>query len=114
MPNAVVMTGYGPPEVLRWAGCPAAAGFGVTLSQPTPGRAPGALDEAIALLAGGRSACARTKPCPCSRPPRPTASWKAATSTSASSSPSPNAGGAAAATPAAGDMPPRSTRRPGQ
>src|SRR5579864_3267584 len=35
----------------------------------------------------GVSACAHTHPCPCSRPPRPTASWKAATSTSASSSP---------------------------
>ena len=22
MPNAVVMTGYGPPEVLKWAGVP--------------------------------------------------------------------------------------------
>ncbi|MFY9654485.1 MFS transporter, partial [Trebonia sp.] len=29
----------------------------------------------------GGSACAPTNPCPCSRPPRPTASWKAATST---------------------------------
>jgi NADPH:quinone reductase-like Zn-dependent oxidoreductase len=33
---------------------PAAAGFGVTLSEPTPDRAPRALDEAIALLAEGR------------------------------------------------------------
>ena len=33
---------------------PAAADYGVTLSQPTPGRAPGALDETIALLAEGR------------------------------------------------------------
>jgi NADPH:quinone reductase-like Zn-dependent oxidoreductase len=33
---------------------PAAADFGVTLSEPTPDRAPGALDEAIALLAEGR------------------------------------------------------------
>jgi NADPH:quinone reductase-like Zn-dependent oxidoreductase len=33
---------------------PAAAGFGVTLSEAAPGRAPGALDEAIALLADGR------------------------------------------------------------
>jgi NADPH:quinone reductase-like Zn-dependent oxidoreductase len=33
---------------------PAAADFGVTLSEPTPGRAPGALDETIALLAEGR------------------------------------------------------------
>src|SRR5437867_2588655 len=38
------------------------------------------------------SACARTNPCPCSRPPRPTASWKAAPSTSVSSSPSSSAG----------------------
>jgi NADPH:quinone reductase-like Zn-dependent oxidoreductase len=33
---------------------PAAADFGVTLSQPTPDRAPGALDATIALLADGR------------------------------------------------------------
>jgi len=33
---------------------PAAADFGVTLSQPTPSRAPGALDETIAMLADGR------------------------------------------------------------
>jgi hypothetical protein len=33
---------------------PAADNFGVTLSEPTPDRAPGALDEAIALLADGR------------------------------------------------------------
>ena len=32
---------------------PAAADFGVTLSQPTPDRAPGALDETIVLLADG-------------------------------------------------------------
>jgi NADPH:quinone reductase-like Zn-dependent oxidoreductase len=33
---------------------PDAADFGVALSQPTPDRAPGALDQAIALLADGR------------------------------------------------------------
>jgi NADPH:quinone reductase-like Zn-dependent oxidoreductase len=33
---------------------PAAADFGVMLSEPTPDRAPGALDETIALLADGR------------------------------------------------------------
>jgi NADPH:quinone reductase-like Zn-dependent oxidoreductase len=33
---------------------PAAADFGVTLSEATPDRAPGALDETIALLAAGR------------------------------------------------------------
>jgi NADPH:quinone reductase-like Zn-dependent oxidoreductase len=60
MPNAVVMTGYGPPEVRpadpggSSPSDPAAADFGVTLSQPTPGRAPDALDETIALLADGR------------------------------------------------------------
>jgi NADPH:quinone reductase-like Zn-dependent oxidoreductase len=67
MPNAVIMTRYGPPEVLEWAQVPRpeprdgqirikvrAADFGVTLSEPTPDRAPGALEETIALLAGGR------------------------------------------------------------
>jgi hypothetical protein len=47
MPNAVVMTGYGPPEVLKWAGVPLpepgqgqirikvkAAGLGVTGTSP--------------------------------------------------------------------------------
>jgi NADPH:quinone reductase-like Zn-dependent oxidoreductase len=33
---------------------PAAAHYGVALSQPTPDRAPGALDETMALLADGR------------------------------------------------------------
>jgi NADPH:quinone reductase-like Zn-dependent oxidoreductase len=33
---------------------PAAADFGVTLSQPTPDRAPGAVDDAMALFARGR------------------------------------------------------------
>src|SRR4029077_20116434 len=33
------------------------------------------------------SGCGRTRPCPCRRPPRPTASWKPAPSTRASSSP---------------------------
>ena len=33
---------------------PAAADFGVTLSEPTPDRAPGVLDETITLLADGR------------------------------------------------------------
>jgi hypothetical protein len=37
MPNAVVMTGYGPPEVLKWAHLP--------LPEPTPDRAPGALRQ---------------------------------------------------------------------
>jgi NADPH:quinone reductase-like Zn-dependent oxidoreductase len=44
----------GGPERVITLSDPAAADFGVTLSQPTPDRAPGALDETIALLAEGR------------------------------------------------------------
>src|SRR3984885_14099230 len=43
----------GPERVITLSD-PAAADYGVTLSQPTPDRAPGALDETIALLADGR------------------------------------------------------------
>jgi Zinc-binding dehydrogenase len=43
----------GPKRVITLSD-PAAADFGVTLSQPTPDRAPGAVDEAIALFADGR------------------------------------------------------------
>jgi NADPH:quinone reductase-like Zn-dependent oxidoreductase len=50
--DAITLAG-GPERVITLSD-PAAADFGVTLSQPTPGRAPGALDEAIALLAEGR------------------------------------------------------------
>jgi NADPH:quinone reductase-like Zn-dependent oxidoreductase len=50
--DAIALAG-GPERVITLSD-PAAADFGVTLSQPTPGRAPGALDEAIALLADGR------------------------------------------------------------
>jgi NADPH:quinone reductase-like Zn-dependent oxidoreductase len=50
--DAVALTG-GPKRVITLSD-PAAADFGVTLSEPTPGRAPGALDETIALLADGR------------------------------------------------------------
>ena len=38
---------------LTWSD-PAAAGFGVTLSEAEPDRAPAALDETMALLAGGK------------------------------------------------------------
>jgi NADPH:quinone reductase-like Zn-dependent oxidoreductase len=44
----------GGPERVITLSDPAAADFGVMLSQPTPDRAPGALDETIALLANGR------------------------------------------------------------
>src|SRR6266852_435800 len=50
--DAIALAG-GPKRVITLSD-PAAADFGVTLSQPTPGRAPGALDETIALLADGR------------------------------------------------------------
>jgi NADPH:quinone reductase-like Zn-dependent oxidoreductase len=50
--DAVAVAG-GPGRVITLSD-PAAADFGVVLSQPTPDRAPGALDEAIALLAAGR------------------------------------------------------------
>jgi NADPH:quinone reductase-like Zn-dependent oxidoreductase len=50
--DAVALAG-GPERVITLSD-PAAADFGVTLSQPTPDRAPGALDETIALLAEGR------------------------------------------------------------
>jgi NADPH:quinone reductase-like Zn-dependent oxidoreductase len=44
----------GGPERVITLSDPAATDFGVTLSQPTPDRAPGALDQTIALLADGR------------------------------------------------------------
>jgi NADPH:quinone reductase-like Zn-dependent oxidoreductase len=50
--DAIALAG-GPGRVITLSD-PAAAGYGVTLSQPTSGRAPGALDETIALLADGR------------------------------------------------------------
>jgi NADPH:quinone reductase-like Zn-dependent oxidoreductase len=50
--DAITLVG-GPQRVITLSD-PAAADFGVTLSQPTSDRAPGALDETIALLADGR------------------------------------------------------------
>ena len=50
--DSIALAG-GPNRVITLSD-PAAAGFGVTLSEAAPGRAPGALDEAIALLAEGR------------------------------------------------------------
>jgi len=49
--DAIALAG-GPKRVITLSD-PAAADFGVTLSQPTPDRAPGALDETIVLLADG-------------------------------------------------------------
>ena len=50
--DAIALAG-GPERVITLSD-PAAADFGVKLSEPTPDRAPGALDETIALLADGR------------------------------------------------------------
>ena len=50
--DAVALAG-GPKRVITLSD-PAAADFGVTLSEPTPGRAPGALDQTMPLLADGR------------------------------------------------------------
>jgi NADPH:quinone reductase-like Zn-dependent oxidoreductase len=50
--DAIALAG-GPKRVITLSD-PAAADFGVTLSEPTADRAPGALDETIALLADGR------------------------------------------------------------
>jgi NADPH:quinone reductase-like Zn-dependent oxidoreductase len=50
--DAIALAG-GPKRVITLSD-PAAADYGVMLSQPTPDRAPGALDQAIALLADGR------------------------------------------------------------
>jgi NADPH:quinone reductase-like Zn-dependent oxidoreductase len=50
--DAVALAG-GPKRVITLSD-PAAADFGVTLSEPTPDRAPGALDQTMTLLADGR------------------------------------------------------------
>ena len=50
--DAIALAG-GPERVITLSD-PAAADYGVTLSQPTPDRAPGALDQTIAMLADGR------------------------------------------------------------
>ncbi len=50
--DAIALAG-GPGRVITLSD-PAAADFSVMLSQPTPDRAPGALDETMALLADGR------------------------------------------------------------
>jgi NADPH:quinone reductase-like Zn-dependent oxidoreductase len=50
--DAIDLAG-GPGRVITLSD-PTAANYGVTLSQPTPDRAPGALDDTIALLADGK------------------------------------------------------------
>jgi NADPH:quinone reductase-like Zn-dependent oxidoreductase len=50
--DAIALAG-GPKRVITLSD-PAAADFGVALSQPSPDRAPGALDQTMALLADGR------------------------------------------------------------
>ncbi len=60
--DAVALAG-GPQRVITLSD-PAAADFGVALSEPTPGRAPGALDETMPLLADGRLRLRAHKPMP--------------------------------------------------
>jgi len=60
--DAIALAG-GPGRVITLSD-PAAADFGVTLSEPAPDRAPGALDETIALLAEGRLRLRAHKPVP--------------------------------------------------
>ena len=50
--DAIALAG-GPERVVTLSD-PAAPGFGVALSQPSPDRAPGALDQTVPLLADGR------------------------------------------------------------
>ena len=57
--DAIALAG-GPKRVITLSD-PAAADFGVMLSEPTPDRAPGALDETIALLADGAAPPARAQ-----------------------------------------------------
>jgi len=65
MPNAVVMTGYGPPEVLRWAQVP--------LPEPGQGqirikvKAAGISPTDLALLADGRLRLRAHQPVPMQR-----------------------------------------------
>jgi NADPH:quinone reductase-like Zn-dependent oxidoreductase len=60
--DAVALAG-GPQRVITLSD-PAAADFGVALSEPTPGRAPGALNETMPLLADGRLRLRAHKPMP--------------------------------------------------
>jgi NADPH:quinone reductase-like Zn-dependent oxidoreductase len=60
--DAVALAG-GPGRVITLSD-PAAASFGVTLSEPTPDRAPGALEETMALLADGKLRLRAHQPMP--------------------------------------------------
>lgn len=61
---------------------PAAADFGVTLSHPSPERAPHASEDTTSMLARGGSGCGSTEPCACRPPARRTACSNAARRTS--------------------------------
>lgn len=73
MPNAIVMTGYGPPEVLKWAEVP--------LPEPGQGqirikvKAAGISPTYLTLRAGYLKDAIPLPPAPCSasRPPAPPA-----------------------------------------
>src|SRR5579863_495538 len=60
--DAIALAG-GPRRVITLSD-PGAADFGVRLSEPTPDRAPGALDETMALLAQGRLRLRAHQPMP--------------------------------------------------
>ena len=102
--DAIALAG-GPKRVITLSD-PAAADFGVTLSEPTPDRAPGALDETIALLADGRLRLRAHTTMPMQQAAEAHRQLESGTVHSASSSPSTSAGGTAAASPPAHDMPP--------
>ena len=70
MPNAIVMTGYGPPEVLKWAGVPLPEpGQGqIRIKVKAAGISP--TDLALRPAISRTSRCPPT-PCSASRPPAP-------------------------------------------
>jgi hypothetical protein len=107
--DAIALAG-GPSRVITLSD-PAAADFGVTLSEPTPGRAPGALDETIALLAGGRLRLRAHQTMPIQQAAEAHRQLESGNLHERIILTLPSAGGTAAARPAAHDMPPGPTRK---
>jgi hypothetical protein len=83
-----------------------AADFGVRLYEPSPDRAPGALDQTMPLLADGRPRLRAHKSMPMQQAAEAHRQLEAAPFISASSSPSTSADGTATARPTARDTPP--------